>query len=298
LENLIDDDILKNCDDVTITSLNGSRVADIILREVEPNLENFRTTLRCIKLWAKSRGIYSNVLGYFGGVTWMIMVAIICKMCPYLEPNKLLKNFFLYFSKWDWNYKNPVMLVPVSHERKCGISETLLYKESESDLMPVLTPAYPAMNSTHNVSISTKEAILTEMEKAHMIVEALLKRDYKTGKKINPELSWNRLFKKFNFFGAYQHFIQITVLSVDGDHHKDWEGFVESKIRHFLKNLESLRRIKGTFGLEFRPWPQSYSIASTMVVSSQTEDCKAGVTYTKSSSFFIGIRVKMNQNVQ
>jgi poly(A) polymerase len=149
----------------------------------------------------------SNVLGYFGGVTWMIMVAIICKMCPNLEPNKLLKNFFLYFSKWDWNYKNPVMLVPVSHERKCGISESLLYKENEGDLMPVLTPAYPAMNSTHNVSISTKEAILTEMEKAHMIVEALLKRDLKTGNKVNLELSWNRLFKKFNFFGAYKHFI-------------------------------------------------------------------------------------------
>jgi poly(A) polymerase len=128
-------------------------------------------------------------------------------MCPYLEPNRLLKYFFFYFSKWDWNYRNPVMLVPVSHERKIGISESLLYKESENDLMSVLTPAYPAINSSHNVSISTKEAILTEMEKANMIVEALLKRDERTGQKVNPELTWNRLFKKFNFFGAYQHFI-------------------------------------------------------------------------------------------
>ena len=73
--------------------------------------------------------------------------------------------------------------------------------------MPVLTPAYPAMNSTHNVCDSTKEAILTEFEKAFKIVEALIKRDEATKMKINPELSWNRLFKKFHFFSAYQHFI-------------------------------------------------------------------------------------------
>ena len=83
LQDLLDDNVLKGCDDTSIRSLNGSRVADIIIREV-PNIESFRTTLRCIKLWAKSRGIYSNVLGYFGGVTWMILVATICKMCPNL----------------------------------------------------------------------------------------------------------------------------------------------------------------------------------------------------------------------
>lgn len=116
LKDLLDDNILKNCDKDCIKSLNGSRVADIILKEV-PNLESFRITLRCIKLWAKGRGIYSNVLGYFGGVTWMILVATICKICPYLEPNKLLYYFFFYFSKWNWNYKKPVYLVPVPHEQ-------------------------------------------------------------------------------------------------------------------------------------------------------------------------------------
>jgi poly(A) polymerase len=90
---LLDSNILKNCDEESIRSLNGTRVADILLQQV-PNVENFRTTLRCIKLWAKSRGIYSNVLGYFGGVAYMILTAKICKQFPNLEPNKLLKNFF------------------------------------------------------------------------------------------------------------------------------------------------------------------------------------------------------------
>jgi poly(A) polymerase Pap1 len=36
LPDLLDDDVLKGCDADTVRSLNGNRVADIILREV-PN---------------------------------------------------------------------------------------------------------------------------------------------------------------------------------------------------------------------------------------------------------------------
>lgn len=120
LHDLLDDNILKGCDVESIRSLNGSRVADIIIKLV-PNIEKYRITLRCIKLWAKSRGIYSNVLGYFGGVSWMILVAYVCITCPYLEPNKLLYNFFFSYSLRDWNYHEPVSLVKIESELKFNI---------------------------------------------------------------------------------------------------------------------------------------------------------------------------------
>ena len=40
-------------------------------------MEIYRNTLQFIKLWAKNKGIYSNMMGYPGGISWAIMT---CKI--------------------------------------------------------------------------------------------------------------------------------------------------------------------------------------------------------------------------
>ena len=107
-----------------------------------------------------------------------------------------------------------------------------------------------------------------------------------------PNLSWKRLFKKFNFFGAYKHFIMITVLGADGELHNRWLGYAESKIRRFIyKNLESLTKESDPFFLEFRPWSKTYKIESTLT-------CTNGLQYQETDSYFVGIRVKRNDKRQ
>ena len=44
--------------------------------------------------------IYSNVLGFLGGVSWAMLVARICQLYPNAVAATLVQKFFLIYSKW------------------------------------------------------------------------------------------------------------------------------------------------------------------------------------------------------
>lgn len=86
-------EIIRNVDQESVTSINGRRVTDRIL-EIIPDLDVFRVALRFVKLWAKKRGVYGNVLGFLGGVNWALLVAFTYKIFPKCTPNMLVARFF------------------------------------------------------------------------------------------------------------------------------------------------------------------------------------------------------------
>lgn len=228
---LRDDMLLKNLDQKCVRSLNGCRVTDEILRLV-PNTENFRLALRAIKLWAKKNGIYSNSLGYFGGVSWAMLVARTCQLYPNASAATLVHKFFLVFSKWKWPH--PVLLKQLDNVNLgFQVWDPRVNVADRYHLMPIITPAYPQQNSTFNVSISTKRVILNEFERGMAITDDIL-----LGK-----LSWDKLFEAPSFFYKYRHFIVLLVSSQTAEDHLEWCGLVESKVRYLIGNLERNQHI-------------------------------------------------------
>lgn len=237
------DSILRNADEQTVRSLNGCRVTDQILRLV-PNIQNFRTTLRCMKLWAKRRGVYSNVAGFLGGVNWALLVARICQLYPNALPSMLVCRFFRVYTQWRW--PNPVMLCAIE-EGPLGLPVWDPRKNPRDRLhqMPIITPAYPCMNSSYNVSSSTLRVMTEEFQRSNQICEEL---------ELN-KVGWNILFEPYPFFEAYKNYLEIDISAEGEDDLRKWKGWTESRLRFLTLKIE-----RQTFGmLQCHPHPDDFS---------------------------------------
>lgn len=51
-------------------------------------------------------------MGYLGGISWAILVAKICQLFPNHKPIKLLQEFFIIFSLWNWKAMPVNIMVP------------------------------------------------------------------------------------------------------------------------------------------------------------------------------------------
>lgn len=96
--------------------------------------------------------------------------------------------------------------------------------------MPIITPAYPSMCATHNVTHSTLEVMHRELKRGAVITEKIV-----TGK-----APWKDLFGKHTFFTKdYKYYLSIISASTTKEAQKIWSGRVESKVRHLVGKLES-----------------------------------------------------------
>lgn len=265
--NLDDDNILKNCCDKCVLSLNGCRVTNAIFKSLPSSIkpEDFRLTLRAIKLWAKKRGIYSNVLGYPGGVAWAILVAKVCQLYPKCKANILIRKFFEVYSDWDWN--NPVQINEVKEEVGFICPVNAWKKDSTTASFPfyILTPAFPSQNTNHNTNEVTKRV---------MIEEFTLYKDYsskiKCENREDSEYSWLGLFKEIDLFNEFSYFFQIDILATNKDDFKSWFGYVESRLRYLIGSFIEFPQLK------LRPFSMTYEIKD--------------LSFSCRKSFFFGLK--------
>ncbi|KAI3657721.1 hypothetical protein MP638_003976 [Amoeboaphelidium occidentale] len=228
---LRDDKLLMNLDERDVRSLNGSRVTDEILRLV-PNIPTFRLALRCIKLWAKRRGIYSNVMGFLGGVAWAMLVARVCQLYPNYTASAVVCKFFRIIGRWPW--PQPVLLKNIEDgPLQVRVWNPKIYPGDRAHRMPIITPAYPSMCATHNVTASTLKIMTDELMESAALCEQIM----------NNERPWRDLFRKLDFFLKYKYYLQVIVSSDSLDTQRKWAAMVESRLRHFVLKLEVVENL-------------------------------------------------------
>ena len=250
LENLDNDNLLKHLDEKTVRSINGTRVADALLSLV-PNHETYRQVLRFVRHWAKKRGLYSNSIGFFGGITWAILCARVCQMYPTLTALGTCMKCFLLFSRWNWS--NPVILCPITQSSEVGLMGFKIWnpKLNHSDrhhLMPIITPSFPCMNSTYNVTETTRRILVSEFARAFSILSTATA----------PAEFHEKLIQIVHpppFLSLFRYFFAVDVLCVNENAFTKLKGFVESRIRILLKFLENTPGIANV-----RPWPESFTV--------------------------------------
>lgn len=206
--------------------------------------------------------------GFLGGVNWALLVARVCQLYPNAVPSMLVSRFFRVYTQWRW--PNPVMLCSIE-ENELGFSvwHPLRNPRDRSHLMPIITPAYPCMNSSYNVSASTLRVMMEQFQYGNKICGDI---------ELN-KVSWSALFEPYVFFEGYKNFLQIDIVAADVDDLRAWKGWVESRLRQLTLMIE-----RDTIGkLQCHPYPREYI--------DNSRKCSH-------SAFFMGLQRKQGEVVQ
>ncbi|KAJ1963448.1 polynucleotide adenylyltransferase [Dimargaris xerosporica] len=135
----------------------------------------------------------------------------------------------------QWNWPQPVLLKEIEDgPLSIPVWNPRLNAKDRYHRMPVITPAYPSMCATHNVSESTKQLIVAEFKKAFDVVDDI----------ILGKAKWEDLFQKHDFFTRYRNYIQVIASSDSQERQLVWAGMIESRLRQLVGKLDDLDMLK------------------------------------------------------
>ncbi|XP_021739908.1 nuclear poly(A) polymerase 3-like [Chenopodium quinoa] len=213
---------VTSIDETSLKSLSGVCTNQRILQLV-PNLENFQSLLRCIKFWAKQRGVYGNLFGFLGGIHWAILSAFVCQMSPDACLSALVMNFFNTFANWPW--PTPVVL-------QDGMMHVVQDVTEKVNWMPIGLPCSPNQWCQSNVTLSTFNRIKKELFRGHEIAKGILR----------PDFDWDCLFEPYSLMyrHLYPQFLKIYLLACAKDELGEWAGWVKSRFPSLILKLEDI----------------------------------------------------------
>lgn len=220
---------LENLTNSDIISLNGYRVTETILNTI-PNKKTFQTCLKFIRMWAKARHIYSNIMGYFGGINCALLVAKICQLFPNLNSLDTITQFFKLYTLWK--YPTPISINNIDeYYPKC---DSWNIKQIFGNYFILLTPCYPYMNSTHKICWSTLNVIMDEFRRGCQLLK-------------NGGELFETLLEEYNIEKEFKDFIFVYFGS-----DVNWVEFCKTQIIQLIKTLESpIVRLRNDIKLSF-----------------------------------------------
>jgi poly(A) polymerase len=223
---LSDDSLLEPLDVKAVASVNGVRT-NLLMLKLVPSLDNFRNLLRVIRLWSKAKAVYGNVYGYLGGVNCALLCVFACQRYPTASLAGLVLNLFKELAEWPW--PEPIYINRPNLGSKPSWDPKSSHLDAQ-DVMPIITPAYPAINSLRSANRSTRQRMSQEFKHAY---ETTLKIIQKAKK-------WPALIAPSSFFQRYKTFVQIKVWADTAENFRLWFGTFESRIRKLAANLDSI----------------------------------------------------------
>eukprot|EP00624_Nannochloropsis_granulata_P001252 evm.model.NODE_16051_length_12503_cov_36.466129.3 len=243
----VDDDlVLRGVDAKTYLSLNGPRTTNMITRLIPTSAQaSFLAVLRVVRVWAKKRGLYANKMGYLGGVNFNILVAMICQMYPYANPALMLHRFFLVLGE-RWRWPTPVRLCK-NFDAGLGFAVWEQGGSTRRELMPIITPAYPAGNSAYNVSMQTLGVMKEEFARGKKIMDRCLALASSDTTGAVARAAWLELVEPSDFFLRYNRYLAVDMWASTAEGEAAWFGLVESRLRLLVDILD--RELRENYGL-------------------------------------------------
>lgn len=240
LEEINEESDLEMKDNKDILSLNGARVTHFLTNRVKNNVA-FEVALQTIKTWARVRGIYSNQMGYLGGVSWAILVTKICQLFPNANAATVVRKFFFFYSRWTFGPERPISLLPASEQKeRCSDPS----RQDERSLMQIVTPVKPTKNTSYNVTNATFRLMLREFKRGDQLLNP------ESQGPVSEEL-WREFLTPSRFFFNYANYLLIKMGAQGGESNVYlWTNFIRTKIRNFVQTIER------TTGSKATPFPE------------------------------------------
>ena len=258
LEQLLVDQVLQGVDEKSARALNGPRVTEILYLLTEHNYDHFRLCLRCLRFWSKKRGIYSNKLGYLGGVNFAILAAKAVQWIPKGSAFTLMQYVFQMMITHPW--PNEIRLT--KHYDPPGMQSHEQWEHPKhNEVMPIITPAYPTMNSTFSVNKFSFSVMQKEFKRAAELCETI---SAKISKRLQDGESsevcsseWAELFEPVQFFARSKYYLRLDIVALSAADLTTWQGFAESRVRLLIIKLEPQKVLS-----EARVFPKPFTYES------------------------------------